>query len=81
MVRAPFTIVAVVLELALILAGSGVPPSHLWRVLAAPAYAIHLGLSLILSGGFLVYATILIVGAAALDWAIHRRASFRATLS
>lgn len=81
MVRAPFTIVAVVLELALMFAGSGVPPSHLWRVLAAPAYAIHLGLSLILPGGFLVYATILIAGAAVLDWAIHRRASLGSSLS
>jgi hypothetical protein len=70
MAKAPFTIVAVILELALILAGNGVPPSRLWRLLAAPAYAIHLGLSLILPGGFLVYATILIVCAAALDVAI-----------
>jgi hypothetical protein len=29
--RVPLTILAVALELALILAGSGVPPSRLWR--------------------------------------------------
>jgi len=79
--RVPLTILAVALEVALILAGSGVPPSRLWQVLAAPAYTLHLGLSLILPGGFLVYATIFIVGAAALDWAIHRRASLSSSVS
>ena len=79
--RVPLTILAVALELALILAGSGVPPTRLWQALAAPAYAIHLVLSLILPGGFLVYATILIVGAAALDWAIYRRASLGSSVS
>jgi hypothetical protein len=57
--------------------GAGAPPHVLWRALAIPAYAVHLGLSLALPGGFFVYAALFVGAAVAADLLRQRQLGIR----
>lgn len=73
MIRLPLTLTAVAVELALVVAGSGIAPAPLSRILAAPGYAVHLALSLVVPGvGFVVYALLFVGASIVADLAIHR---------
>lgn len=73
MIRWPLTVTSLLVELALAIAGSGIVPVGLARILAAPGYAVHLAFSIVLpEAGFVVYALLFLGGAMAADLVLRR---------
>lgn len=73
MIRWPLTLTSLLVEIALVIAGSGILPTGLSPILAAPGYAVHLAFSLVLpNAGFVGYALLFIGGAVAADLVLRR---------
>ncbi len=75
--RFPITLVVLGMETALLLGGLGSPPAGLWRILAAPAYLVHLALFQLIPGWGVAYIPLLLVVAMTVDVLVNRRRGAR----